>query len=144
MKNGLLLPEGETLAEELASPDREIVERAIAGDKDAFSALFRLTYQQMFFAARKILRRDEDIYDALQIGYIKAYKYIDRLNDPDKFVPWLYRIVENAAKDVYKDVYGQSEQMLDERRNAAPIFGMRWQPCRSSRRRCCRCIITTA
>lgn len=114
MKNGLLLPEGETLAEELASPDREIVERAIAGDKDAFSALFRLTYQQMFFAARKILRRDEDIYDALQIGYIKAYKYIDRLNDPDKFVPWLYRIVENAAKDVYKDVYGQSEQMLDE------------------------------
>ena len=75
MKNGLLPPEGETLAEELASPDREIVKRAIAGDKDAFSALFRLTYKQMFFAARKILRRDEDIYDAISIdNCIKAKK----------------------------------------------------------------------
>ena len=54
---------------ESASLDTEIVRRAIGGDKDAFGELFQSTYRRMFFVARHILSRDEDIYDALQIAY---------------------------------------------------------------------------
>ena len=91
-----------------------MVKDAIAGDKDTFSQLFRLTYRQMFYVARKILWQDEDIYDALQIAYTKAYKYMDRVNDPEKFVAWLSRIVVNAAKDVYTEVYQHSAEALDD------------------------------
>ena len=80
--------------------DVQTVCRAKDGDKDAFSLLFMKTYRQMYFVAKKILSRDEDIYDALQIGYTKAYKHLARLDPPDMFVPWLYKIIQNAAKDV--------------------------------------------
>lgn len=83
--------------------DVTVVQRAQEGDKDAFAQLFRETYRRMFFEARRVLRRDEDIYDALQIGYTKAYRYIDRLSSPAMFIPWLKKIIQNAAYDVYRD-----------------------------------------
>lgn len=115
-KQNTLLPLGGELSLEEVTPTVEtaLVKDAIAGDKDAFSQLFRLTYRQMFYVARKILWQDEDIYDALQIAYTKAYKYMDRVKDPEKFVAWLSRIVENAAKDVYKEVYQHSAEALDD------------------------------
>jgi len=83
--------------------DVTVVQRAQEGDKEAFAQLFRETYRRMFFEARTVLRRDEDIYDALQIGYTKAYRYIDRLSSPTMFIPWLKKIIQNAAYDVYRD-----------------------------------------
>lgn len=90
--------------EKSPSYDIETINRAISGDKDAFSVLFMNTYRQMYYAARKYLKNDEDIYDALQIGYTKAYKYISRLSPPETFVPWLQKIIENCCKDVYADI----------------------------------------
>lgn len=84
--------------------DLEIIEKAVKGDKEAFSALFMKTYRQMYYTAHKILRNDEDIYDALQNGYTKAYKYMSRLASADMFLPWLRKTIENAALDVYKDI----------------------------------------
>ena len=54
----------------------ETVQKAMQGDKEAFSALFMQTYRTMFLVVRRFLARDEDIYDALQNGYTKAYKYL--------------------------------------------------------------------
>ena len=60
---------------EKPSIELETVEKAMRGDKEAFSALFMQTYRSMYLVVRRFLERDEDIYDALQNGYIKAYKY---------------------------------------------------------------------
>ena len=68
---------------EASLPDVAVVCRAIDGDKDAFGELFQCTYRRMFFIARRTLSRDEDIYDALQIAYTKAYRYIDRVSPPE-------------------------------------------------------------
>ncbi len=86
-------------------PDAETVRRAIDGDKEAFEVLFQNTYRRMFFVTRRILSRDEDIYDALQIAYSKAYKYIGRVSPPENFYPWLAKIVENCAKDVWRETH---------------------------------------
>lgn len=91
-------------AEETAL-DAVMVEKAIAGDKDAFETLFRKTYRRMYYVARRVLSNDEDIYDALQISYAKAFRYIHRLATPQAFYAWLSRVVENTAKDIYRDVY---------------------------------------
>lgn len=89
--------------------DNETVRRAIEGDKEAFTVLFQKTYRRMFFVARRILSNDEDIYDALQIGYTKAYKYIRRVSPPESFYPWLAKTIENAARDVRHDIYPHEE-----------------------------------
>lgn len=50
------------------------VEKAMQGDKEAFSILFMQTYRPMYLVVRRFLERDEDIYDALQNGYARAYQ----------------------------------------------------------------------
>lgn len=101
--------------------DPETVQKAMEGDKDAFSALFMQTYRAMFFVVRRFLDRDEDIYDALQNGYIKAYKYLPRLRSPEAFSSWLKKTMENAARDIRSDIaaernvfYEDSEEFIDE------------------------------
>ena len=101
----LTLPTDENLPLEHVNVvcDVETVKRAQNGDKDAFSQLFMQTYRSMYYAAKEILSNDEDIYDALQIGYAKAYKYITRLSAPEKFYPWLHTTIKNASLDVRKE-----------------------------------------
>ena len=102
-------------------PDIEVVRRAIDGDKEAFGELFQSTYRRMFFVARRILSRDEDIYDALQIAYSKAYRYIGRVSPPEQFYSWLAKIVENSAKDVWREVYPNGEAVAgDEEEPSVP------------------------
>lgn len=84
----------------------ETVQKAMQGDKEAFSALFMQTYRTMFLVVRRFLARDEDIYDALQNGYTKAYKYLPRLQAPEAFLTWLKRTMENAARDIRADLTG--------------------------------------
>ena len=101
-------------------PDVEVIRRAIDGDKDAFTELFQSTYRRMFFVARRILPHDEDIYDALQIAYSKAYRYIDRVSPPEQFYSWLAKIVENSAKDVWRDLHPNEEIVAENEEQAMP------------------------
>ncbi len=100
-------------ASEHTLPDVETVRRAMGGDKEAFGQLFQSTYRRMFFVARRILSQDEDIYDALQIAYSKAYKYIGRVSPPENFYSWLSKIVENSAKDVWRNLHPDEELSSD-------------------------------
>ncbi len=98
--------------------DIDTVQRAQSGDEEAFTQLFMQTYRAMYFTAKKTLTNDEDVYDALQIGYTKAYKYITRLSAPEKFYPWLHTIIQNAALDVLKDVLTYATEEFTEAADA--------------------------
>lgn len=91
----------------------ETVQKAMQGDKEAFSALFMQTYRTMFLVVRRFLARDEDIYDALQNGYTKAYKYLPRLQAPEAFLTWLKRTMENAARDIRANITGRETAQED-------------------------------
>lgn len=91
----------------------ETVQKAMQGDKEAFSALFMQTYRTMFLVVRRFLARDEDIYDALQNGYTKAYKYLPRLQTPEAFLTWLKKTMENAARDIRADISGRETAQED-------------------------------
>lgn len=84
------------------------VEKAMQGDKEAFSILFMQTYRPMYLVVRRFLERDEDIYDALQNGYARAYKYLPRLQAAQAFLGWLKKIMENAARDIRADITGRA------------------------------------
>lgn len=96
-------------SEDTAYVSTETVIKAMQGDKDAFSALFRQTYTAMYFAAKKYLHEDEDIYDALQTGYLKAYRYISRLQAPEAFFNWLKKTIENASKTILSEKIEQAD-----------------------------------
>ena len=71
------------------SPMRELVERAMAGDEEAFNELTRLSIGRLFAIARLILRDEAKAEDATQEALVSAWRHIRSLRDPDRFDAWL-------------------------------------------------------
>ena len=76
---------------------RALVDRAIGGDVDAFDALVRATAGRSLEIACRILRDSDLAEDAVQASYITAWRQLSRLRDPDRFEPWLHRILAHAC-----------------------------------------------
>jgi RNA polymerase sigma-70 factor (ECF subfamily) len=76
---------------------RDLVERAMAGDHDAFTELARVTVGRLFVIARLILREEGAAEDATQEAMVAAWRHIRGLRDPDRFDAWLHRLLVNAC-----------------------------------------------
>jgi RNA polymerase sigma-70 factor (ECF subfamily) len=76
---------------------RDLVERAVAGDHDAFVSLARSAYQRLDRLARLILRDDDAAADAVQEALTSAWVHIRAVRDPDRFDAWLNRLAVHAA-----------------------------------------------
>jgi len=76
---------------------RDLVERAMAGDHDAFSELARVSIGRLYVVARLILRDDGRAEDATQEALVAAWRRLNGLRDPDRFEAWLHRLLVNAC-----------------------------------------------
>jgi RNA polymerase sigma factor (sigma-70 family) len=76
---------------------RDLVERAMAGDHDAFSELARVSIGRLYVVARLILRDDSRAEDATQEALVAAWRRLNGLRDPDHFEAWLHRLLVNAC-----------------------------------------------
>lgn len=76
---------------------RDLVERAIAGDHGAFSELARVSVGRLYVVARLILRDDARAEDATQEALVTAWQRLAGLRDPDRFEAWLHRLLVHAC-----------------------------------------------
>lgn len=76
---------------------RETVERAIAGDKAAFSSLVEAAASQQYAIASLILRDRDRAQDAVQDALILAWRNISALRVPDAWDAWLRRLTVRAC-----------------------------------------------
>lgn len=76
---------------------RDLVERAMAGDHDAFSELARVSIGRLYVVARLILRDEGRAEDATQEALLAAWRRLSGLRDPDRFEAWLHRLLVNAC-----------------------------------------------
>lgn len=79
--------------------DRNLVEAAKRGDRNAFQTLFHRNHRRAYALALGIVRHPDDALDVVQDAFIKAYKHLDRFAGDSSFFTWLYRIVTNLAID---------------------------------------------
>jgi RNA polymerase sigma-70 factor (ECF subfamily) len=77
--------------------DRDLVERARAGDQEAFADLVHQTSDTLFGIARRILRDPELAEDVLQTSLVTIWRKLPHLRDADRFEAWAYRILVNAC-----------------------------------------------
>ena len=77
--------------------DTDIARRIAAGDEGALRRLMRRHNQPLFRAARSILRDDAEAEDAVQEGYLQAYRAMGTFRGDAKLSTWLMRIVVNEA-----------------------------------------------
>jgi RNA polymerase sigma-70 factor (ECF subfamily) len=78
---------------------RELVDRAGRGDQDAFGLLVVASIARLEAIARLILRDPELARDAVQDAYIRAWRDLPGLRDPDRLDAWLHRLTVNACLD---------------------------------------------
>ena len=76
---------------------RDLVERAMAGDREAFTELTRLSIGKLYAIARLILRDNERAEDATQEALVAAWRQLSALRDPDRFEAWLRRLLVRAC-----------------------------------------------
>ncbi len=81
---------------------REVVERASNGDHDAFALLVGVSVARLEAVARLILRDPELARDAVQDAYIRAWRDLPGLRDPERFDAWLHRLTVNACLDAMR------------------------------------------
>ena len=82
--------------------DAELARRASGGDGDAFGVLVERYGLPARRVARAVLGPGDDADDAVQDGFIAAWRAIDRFDPERSFRPWLTRIVANAALDLLR------------------------------------------
>ncbi len=76
---------------------RDLVERARTGDREAFSHLASASFDQLFRTARLIVRDEERAADAVQEALLSAWLHIGAVKDPDRFEAWLRRLLVHAC-----------------------------------------------
>ena len=81
---------------------RTLVERAGAGDHDAFAVLVRGSIARLDAAARLILRDPELARDAVQDALVHAWRDLPGLRDPDRFDAWLHRVTVRSCLTVLR------------------------------------------
>lgn len=74
-----------------------LVERARDGDEAAFTQLVDLDGDRCYAIAYRILRDAERAQDAVQQAFLLAWRELPRLRDPERFGPWLHRLLVNAC-----------------------------------------------
>lgn len=80
-----------------AREDEDLVARIGRHDHTAFEALMRQHNGRLFRVARAILKDDADAEDAVQDGYLDAYRHIASFRGDARLGTWLVRIVANQA-----------------------------------------------
>lgn len=80
--------------------DRDAVARVLAGDAGAFRELVETYEPSVHGLCRRQLRGDSaEAEDLTQETFFRAYRYLPRLEDPDRFGPWLHQIARSLCRD---------------------------------------------
>jgi RNA polymerase sigma-70 factor (ECF subfamily) len=77
--------------------ERALVERAIEGDREAFSQLVSTSASRQYALAKLILRDGDRAQDAVQEALVSAWKGLSALRDPDAWEAWLNRLTVRAC-----------------------------------------------
>ena len=78
--------------------DGQLVERARAGDADAFDQLVRERLDAVYRLALGILGEAADARDATQEAFVSAWQKLPTLRDATKFDAWLDQVTVNACR----------------------------------------------
>ena len=96
------------------SSDGELVQRAKAGDLDAFEQLTRRYEQKVYSLAWRMLRQEQDAEDVTQQTFLSLLENLKGFRGEASFSTWLLRVATHAALKVIRKRKGLATVSLDE------------------------------
>lgn len=79
--------------------EKEIIERVLGGDVNAFEELVLRYEKTVYSLAVRMVSDREDAADMTQEAFIKAYNSLSSFRGDSRFSVWLYRITTNVCLD---------------------------------------------
>jgi RNA polymerase sigma-70 factor (ECF subfamily) len=68
----------------------------------------------------RLLRDREAARDATQEVFVRLLRNVDRLQDPEAALPWIYRVATNHCLNLRRDAGRRGEEALDDALEVAP------------------------
>ncbi|MET1172215.1 RNA polymerase sigma factor [Paenibacillus amylolyticus] len=99
--------EDEILEDRQKEPDIALIQRAQTGDTEAFGELIHRYRGQLFRYVRALTYDSYLAEDILQDGLIRAFIHMGQLQNAERFMAWMQRIVRNQA---YSHMQRQKQQ----------------------------------
>lgn len=105
---------GETL-----TTDEQLVERALAGDREAFGEVVRRWERKIYALAYGLTGNVEEARDAAQETFIAAYRNLQGFRGEAKVSSWLHRIAVNQCITRQRRARVRAETALEDEVEAA-------------------------
>jgi RNA polymerase sigma factor (sigma-70 family) len=102
--------------------DSVIIKRIIAGEKELFEILLRRYNQTLYRVIRSYLKDIDEVQDAMQNAYLKAFDKLFQFQGNSSFSTWLIRIGINEALLRLKDIKKGKLVYLDTSQTTEPDF----------------------
>ena len=92
----------------------QLIRKAMKGDAEAFSKLYKLFFNTIYYNVSNTLFNKSDTEDAVQSVVLLLYKGLPRLKSPYAFHSYLYRITMNVCneynqKEARQQLYSQAD-----------------------------------
>ncbi len=106
--------------------EKALIERVLNGDREAFEPLITPYRQHLLILAYRITRNWEDAKETCQETFLRAFKYLAKVDYKKSFRNWIYQILINAARNFKKkeasrerlrQVMTAEEKLVDSRLN---------------------------
>jgi len=83
-------------------PDIELIERALAGDQQAYREILKRYRAPLYNLLFRMVRNKMETEDLVQEAFIKAFASLSTFNDEYAFSTWLYKIAINNCIDHFR------------------------------------------
>ncbi|MCS6949609.1 MAG: sigma-70 family RNA polymerase sigma factor [Armatimonadota bacterium] len=97
-----------------APDDRQIIERSLRGERDAFDELVRRYERQAYNLAYRLTGNYDDASDVVVEAFVRAFQGLHTFRGDANFSTWLHRIVVNTFLDLRKRARGRQHLSLEE------------------------------
>lgn len=114
--------------------ERQLVQRAQSGDKEAFARLYEAHKQRVYAICLRIMREKMEAEDCAQEAFLQCFLRLSTFRGDSALSTWLYRLTVNVVlmrlranhvKPVSLETSGTSDDFESVILNACPVDDMR-------------------
>ena len=92
---------------------RDIIEKAQAGDREAFESIYKAASGFVYNVALRITNNREETQEVTQDVFLKVYRHIKDFGFRSSFKTWAYRITVNTALNAHKKATRETDRRQD-------------------------------
>lgn len=100
--------------------DRQLLDAARDGDRDAFERMVRTHFRIAFATARSIVDDPSDAEDVVQDAFVRCWQRLAQCRGPEAFAGWLRSVVRSVALNHIERERVRATRPLDEVRTQSP------------------------